>query len=449
MNDIFYIVKQLFILSIPILGYILAIFLLVKRSSIEKFSKLSKVATIAFLPIAIFSGFFKFILAISAGEGTADSLFGVLIVGAFALPPITSIFALLYSDKSNKIFYNTKIVILILGILISAIPDTYFFILSANYTVREIRSGAIKPISREVAIAAAEKELNSKVKHDKPNVEFIDNLTEDAAAYSISYGLYNKGGSEVVLSYHVDIHARTGKPIYWNDDKKVKIVNLRNGKPIANAEIYSFTNTFIYSNTGNEPTAEVTDYGITNDDGSAKLLIYYPKYKTKIFLYDEEEKKLKYFDLTENKNNYTFDWSKAKIAPYNNLWSVDYPGLLDEANAKSSNNPKTINGYISDLACYNPITPQTVTSKDNNFNQQWTYVLASERSDGYDPHDYLITKNTKLFLDSREVTCDSISKKDPDKEYPMYNGRKVIIEYYKLELQQGGFHNIANRITIQ
>ncbi len=114
----------------------------------------------------------------------------------------------------------------------------------------------------------------------------------------------------------------------------------------------------------------------------------------------------------------------------------------------TQSSPVTANIVIADLACYKSIAPESITSADNEYNDDWTSVLASEHEDGYDPHDYVITKNTQITLENKQVTCDSISSKNADKEYALYKDRKATIEYYKLYLKAGGFHNIATKLII-
>lgn len=320
---IIYILKHEYSIVIAIIVYSVSLYLLFKKigTADKRLKEPSILSLYGFIPAIFFINIIFYLMLLGgtgAGgyENEITSTIGIAIM--FFIPPCLSLLATVYQNSEDLHFNKAKKIIIPIGIAIALIPNLY--IVRGDY--HDIQSGAINPIPEAQAIVAAEKELNPRVKHDSPRVDFGRRLTKDAAAYSIEYELYRKSGT--ITIYTVNINAKTGQPIYLHDAKKVTAINQSNGSPISDAEIYAFRSEDV-------ETSNISDYGITNDDGSARLLIY-PKDKMKFFLYDEKVRAFKYYVVEKEQDTYVIDWDNALVAPYTNFWAAEYPNWLNTAN---------------------------------------------------------------------------------------------------------------------
>lgn len=196
-------------------------------------------------------------------------IYGAVILGIFYV--IAGLLATLFGTLStmytsmdnNKDYQSRRKWILLIGTVLIYLP--LFFSLG-RYYVEQTKTGVIGGISQEKAIKIADQQISPLVNHKFLRAKKIDNWSNDAAAWEVTYEIKNKRG-EYVLNYMVMVSAVDGSILNLND--KVELTILNNGKPYPDVEVET-----IKGRDGGGNTIVIKwdyEYGITDENGKVKL----------------------------------------------------------------------------------------------------------------------------------------------------------------------------------
>lgn len=191
-------------------------------------------------------------------------ILGIFYVNAGLSSTLFGVLSAMYgSMNNNKDYQSRRKWIILIGTILIYSP---IFFSSGSYYVRQSKTGVIGGISQGGAIKIADQQMSPLVNHQFLQAKKIDNWSNDAAAWEVTYEIKNKLG-EYVLNYMVMVSAVDGSILNLND--KVELTILNNGKPYPDVEVET-----IRGRDGGGNTIVIEwdyEYGITDENGKVKL----------------------------------------------------------------------------------------------------------------------------------------------------------------------------------
>jgi len=370
-------------------GYIFSILIFFRlRTKVDKGSYTVSLSTF----IIALAGFaFGIMCIVGANDSIAFYLAGFSLSGGSLFGFISLAF------KSNLSYFRFQkirnITLLVLSIL---------YILALSYMligslVKDLRSGMILGVSNEIALAAAEKELNPNVHYGPCQVTDKYDYYEDGrpAPITIYCDVFFGSTDKVFMSKEVLISARSGNVMYLDNEYKVKLTLTKNGSPMADTHVFSG---MMESDDGR--FGDTTDYGVTDQDGKVVLLVY-PEYINRVYTLD-----YKYIDLPANvKSDYSINWDEAKQLPeggllfqkdpYGKAWSSPYDDNNTNQNTNQLNNiTYSETGPITTFY-YDPANLTGTKDLNTNVNKQLNVICF--KVPGYENPQTVIIDPTSVF----------------------------------------------------